>query len=64
VQFRLKKRFPMIPDALGKIGAFFAIIVPEHLAETEPTKSMPEIIGSGPYRYVPGERVQGSLNVY
>ena len=64
VQFRLKKPFPMIPDALGKIGAFFAIIVPEHLAETEPTKGMPEIIGSGPYRYVPGERVQGSLNVY
>ena len=63
VQFRLKKPFPMIPDALGKIGAFFAIIVPEHLAETEPTKGMPEIIGSGPYRYVPGERVQGSLNV-
>ena len=64
VQFRLKKPFPMIPDALGKIGAFFAIIVPEHLAQTEPTKGMPEIIGSGPYRYVPGERVQGSLNVY
>ena len=64
VQFRLQKPFPMIPDALGKIGAFFAIIVPEHLAQTEPTKGMPEIIGSGPYRYVPGERVQGSLNVY
>ncbi len=64
IQFRLKKPFPMIPDALGKIGAFFAIIVPEHLAQTEPTKGMPEIIGSGPYRYVAGERVAGSLNVY
>jgi peptide/nickel transport system substrate-binding protein len=64
VQFRLTKPFPMIPDALGKIGAFFAIIVPEHLAQTEPTKGMPEIIGSGPYRYVASERVQGSLNVY
>lgn len=64
VQFRLKKPFPMIPDALGKIGAFFAIIVPEHLAQTEPTKGMPEVIGSGPYRYVAGERVPGSLNVY
>jgi peptide/nickel transport system substrate-binding protein len=64
VQFRLKKPFPMIPDALGKTGAFFAIIVPEHLAQTDPTKGMPEIIGSDPYRYVPDERVQGSLNVY
>src|SRR5579871_127447 len=64
IQFRLKEPFPMIPDALGKIGAFFAIIVPEHLAQTEPTKAMPEVIGSGPYRYVPAERVLGSLNVY
>lgn len=64
MQFRLKQPFPMIPDALGKIGAFFAIIVPEHLAQTEPTKGMPEIIGSGPYRYVANERVAGSLNVY
>ncbi len=64
IKFRLKRPFPMIPDALGKIGAFVAIIVPEHLAQTEPTKAMPEIIGSGPYRYVAGERVAGSLNVY
>ena len=64
IQFRLKQPFPMIPDALGKIGAFFAIIVPEHLAQTEPTKGMPEIVGSGPYRYIPAERVLGSLNVY
>jgi peptide/nickel transport system substrate-binding protein len=38
----------MIHDALGKIGAFFAIIVPEHPAQIEPTKGMPEFIGSGP----------------
>jgi peptide/nickel transport system substrate-binding protein len=64
VEIRLKKPFPLIPDALGKIGAHFAIIVPEHLAKTPPNQGMPEIIGSGPYRYVPSERVAGSLNVY
>jgi peptide/nickel transport system substrate-binding protein len=64
LQFRLKQPFPMIPDALGKIGAFFAVIVPEHLAQTDPTKGLPDIIGSGPYRYVANERVSGSLNVY
>jgi peptide/nickel transport system substrate-binding protein len=41
IQFRLKKPFPMIPDALGKIGAFFAIIVPEHLAQTERMRNSP-----------------------
>jgi len=64
VQFRLNKPFPLLPDALGKIGAYFAIIVPEHLAKTDPTQGMPEIIGSGPYRYIAAERVAGSLNVY
>jgi peptide/nickel transport system substrate-binding protein len=64
VVFRLKKRFAMIPDALGKLAAFRAIIVPEYLARTDPTVGMPEIIGSGPFRFVPGERVPGSLNVY
>ena len=59
VQFRLKKPFPMLPDAvMGKTGAYYPAIVPEHLAKTPPTQAMPEIIGSGPYRTVPGERGQ------
>ena len=60
LQFRLKQPFPMIPDALGKIGAFFAIIVPEELAKTDPTKGMPEIVGSGPFRYV-AERARARI---
>jgi peptide/nickel transport system substrate-binding protein len=53
VQFRLKKPFPMIPDALGKIGAFFAIIVPEHLAQTEPTKGCRKSSAAGPIAMCP-----------
>ena len=65
VQFRLKKPFPLLPEAImGKFGAYYPAIVPAHLAATPPTQGMPEIIGSGPYRVVPGERVLGSLNVY
>ena len=65
VQFRLKKPFPLLPDAImGKTGAYYPAIVPERLAQTPPTQAMPEIIGSGPFRYVPTERVLGSLNVY
>lgn len=64
VQFRLKKPFPLLPDSMGKFGAYYAAIVPEHLAKTPPTQGMPEVVGSGPFRYVAGERVLGSLNVY
>jgi peptide/nickel transport system substrate-binding protein len=39
-------------------------IMPQRLAETDPYKPIPEIIGSGPFRYVASERLQGVRNVY
>lgn len=64
VRFRLKAPFPMLPDALGKFGTNNAVIMPERLALTEPTAQVTEMVGSGPYRFVPGERVPGSRLVY
>jgi peptide/nickel transport system substrate-binding protein len=64
VQVRLKKPFPLLPDALGKVGAYPCFIMPERLAHTEPTTQVTEMVGSGPYRFVAGERVPGSLAVY
>jgi peptide/nickel transport system substrate-binding protein len=63
-QFRLKKPFPLLPDALSKIGAYTCVIMPERLAQTAPTTQVSEVVGSGPYRFVANERVPGSLNVY
>ena len=63
-QFRLKKPFPLLPDALSKIGAFTCVIMPERLAQTPPTTQVSEVVGSGPYRFVTNERIPGSLNVY
>jgi peptide/nickel transport system substrate-binding protein len=40
------------------------VIMPERLAATPATQAVPEMVGSGPYRYVAAERVPGSLNVY
>ncbi len=64
IQFRLKKPFPMLPDALGKIGAYLCVVMPERLARTPPTTQVTEMIGSGPYRFVAKERVPGSLAVW
>jgi peptide/nickel transport system substrate-binding protein len=64
VEIRLKKPFPLLPDALGKTGANIAAIMPERLAKTDAFAQVTEMVGSGPYRFVAGERVPGSRAVY
>ena len=64
VRFRLKKPFPLLPDALGKSGANVAVIMPGRLAATDPLTQVTEMVGSGPYRFVAGERVSGARAVY
>jgi peptide/nickel transport system substrate-binding protein len=38
--------------------------MPERLARTDAATQVSEIIGSGPFRFVPGERVAGARTVY
>lgn len=64
LRFRLKKPFPLLPAALGKTTVTVPFIMPERLARTDPGTQVSEIIGSGPYRFVPGERVAGARTVY
>src|ERR1700710_777518 len=64
IQFRLKHRFPLLPDALAKPTNLMAAIMPERLAQTPATTMMKEMVGSGPYSYVAAERVPGARNVY
>jgi peptide/nickel transport system substrate-binding protein len=64
ILFRLKRRFPLLPDALAKTPPSMCPIMPERLAATDPFKQVTEMIGSGPYRYKADERVPGALVVY
>jgi peptide/nickel transport system substrate-binding protein len=64
IRFRLKRPFPLLPDALGKAGSNIAAMMPERLAQTDPFKPITEMIGSGPFRFKADERVAGSLVVY
>ncbi len=64
ILFKLKRPFALLPAALGKSPSPMPAMMPERIANTDPFKQITEIIGSGPYRYVQGERVQGSKNVY
>ena len=64
IQFRLKKKFALIPDALGKSGTNLPVMMPERLAKTDAFTQVTEMIGSGPYTFNAKERVPGSLVVY
>ena len=64
ILLRLSKPFPLIFHALAKPAAPVCFIMPERLAETEPTRAVGEIIGSGPFRFLAGERTAGRLIAY
>ena len=64
VQFRLKRPFPLLPQALGKPTALMAVVMPERLANTRPGTLLNEMVGSGPYRFLPDQRISGVRNGY
>jgi peptide/nickel transport system substrate-binding protein len=60
VRFRLKRPFPHLPEALAGPGGIVPAVMPERLAATSPFKPVNEIVGSGPYRFLPEEHVSGA----
>jgi peptide/nickel transport system substrate-binding protein len=64
IRFRLKKPFPLLPDALGKAGSNICAIMPERLAQTDAFKQVTEMVGSGPFRFLAEERIAGARTVY
>src|SRR5262252_10489301 len=60
VKWVLKKPFPKMLLALGKISTPIAFIMPERIAKTDPFKQITEYIGSGPMRFVKDEWVPGA----
>ncbi len=64
IVFRLSRPFPLLPQALAKPTNQVAAIMPERLAKTPPTTLLNEMVGSGPFRFLPDERVSGARNGY
>ena len=54
--FRLKKPFPLLPHFLSKVQPS-PVMMPERLAVTDASKQVTEVVGSGPFRFLPGEWV-------
>lgn len=63
-ELRLKRPFGLMLDALGKASSYPCFIYPERFAEQDPAKPFTEVVGSGPYRFLAGERVAGAQVVY
>ncbi len=63
-EIRLNKPFGPMLDALGKASSYPCFILPERFATIDPSRGFNEVVGSGPYRFVAGERVSGSQTVY
>ncbi|MBV8240156.1 MAG: ABC transporter substrate-binding protein, partial [Hyphomicrobiales bacterium] len=60
VKWVLKKPFPKMLLALGKVSTQIAFIMPERVAKTDPFKQITEYIGSGPMRFMKNEWVPGA----
>jgi peptide/nickel transport system substrate-binding protein len=64
VIFRMKRPFPQLPSALAKVTTVVPAIMPARLAAAPPSQPVREIIGSGPFRYLPGESLSGDRYAY
>jgi peptide/nickel transport system substrate-binding protein len=60
----LKKPYPKILLALGKIGTPCCFVMPARVAATDPFKQIGEYVGSGPMRFVKDEWSPGAKAVF
>jgi peptide/nickel transport system substrate-binding protein len=60
---KLKQPFPLLATALAKPSSYCPVM-PEHFAKNPPSVQVTEIVGSGPFRWIAGDRVVGSRVAY
>ncbi|WP_458096693.1 ABC transporter substrate-binding protein [Roseomonas sp. WA12] len=64
LRFRLKRPFPLLPQALAKTTPYCPFIMPERVFPADPNTAVTEMVGSGPFRFLAGERVPGARVAY
>jgi peptide/nickel transport system substrate-binding protein len=61
IRIRLKRPFAMLAEALAQPTC---LMMPERVAMTDPYKQITDTTGSGPFRFLADERIQGSRVAY
>ena len=61
---RLRRPFPQITAALGKLSSNVPFIMPERVAATDPSRNITDATGSGPWRFQASQWVPGQNAVY
>ena len=60
----LKKPFPLLLEAIGKLSSNVPFIMPERIAKTDANIQITDPTGSGPFKFVKSEWVPGNKAVY
>jgi peptide/nickel transport system substrate-binding protein len=64
ITLMLKEPFGLVLESIGKPSSYVPFMMPKRLAETPPGKTIPEQIGSGPFKFVQAEFRPGVRAVY
>jgi peptide/nickel transport system substrate-binding protein len=64
ITLKLKESYAYVLESLAKPSSLVPFMMPKRLAETSPDKSIPEQIGSGPFKFVAAEFQPGIRAVY
>src|ERR1700719_1812153 len=63
-RWSLKKPYPKMLLALGKVSAPCCFVMPARIAATDPFRQIGEYVGSGPMRFLRSEWVSGAKSVF
>jgi peptide/nickel transport system substrate-binding protein len=63
-RWSLKKPYPKMLQALGKIGTPCCFIMPARIAATDPFKQISEYVGSGPMRFLKEDWTPGAKAIF
>ncbi len=64
ITLKLKEPYGLVLESIGKPSSFVPFMMPKRLAETPPGTPIPELIGSGPFKFVQSEFQPGVKAVF
>src|SRR5436305_12631727 len=64
ITLKLKEPYSLVLESIGKPSSIVPFMMPKRLAETPPGTPIPELIGSGPFKFVQAEFQPGVKAVF